>query len=253
MKYSTLSRITYLRKARHRGGHGIHSPFLFHLITAVIENKQQFSEYKILKRLHTKALNLLNPIPDLPFTKNRNDSPLSVSKPRKFYEKMELPRRYLEMIFRLIREFKPSALIHYGPTLGVNSGVMALANYSTPVYQSTNHPSCDLFTQKLLQDSAIHNFCFLPDSSTPPVHPEFILISYPDDPERTRIILQKCLNGSGENDLILIKGIHQSKEMETIWQELISQIRVRVTLDLFEIGIALFRPGLQKEDFILRF
>jgi len=253
MKYRTLRRISYLSKARHRGGHGIHSPFLFHLITSVIENKQQFPEYKIFKRLHKKGLNLLNQIPDLPFTENRNDSPLSANKPRKIYEKLELPRRYHAMIFRLIREFKPSALIHYGPTLGVNSAVMALANSLTPVYQSTNHPSYDLFTQKLLLDSEIANLCFLTDSSWPSIRPEFVLINYPENPEYTRKILTNCFTGYGENDLIIIKGIHQSKEMESIWNELILHNAVHVTLDLFECGIALFRTGLQKENFILRF
>jgi len=253
MKYNILSRLTYLRKARHRGGHGIHSPFLFHLITTVIENKHQFPEYKIFRKLHLKASKLLNQNPDLPSTKNRNDSLLSINSPRKLYKKLELPRRFHEMIFRLIREFKPSVLIHYGPTLGINSGMMALANSSTPVYQSTEDLSFDLFTLELLRDSPITNLCFLPKGSILPLRPEFILINYPDNPEYTRNILNICLDRYSENDLIIIKGIHQSKEMETIWLDLISQIGVRVTLDLFEIGIALFRPGLQKENFILRF
>jgi len=223
------------------------------LITTVIENKQQFPEYKSFRKLHLKASKLLNQTPDLPSSKNSTDSPLSINNARKLYKKLELPRPYLEIIFCLIREFKPTALVHYGPTLGINSGMMALANSSTPVYQITEDLSYDLFTEKLLQDSPIPNLCFLPEGSLLPLRPEFVLINYPENPEYIRNILSKCLDGYNGNDLIIIRGIHQSKEMETIWLDLVSQISVRVTLDLFEIGIALFRPGLQKENFILRF
>jgi len=253
MKYSILSRIKYLSKAQHRGGHGIHSPFLFHLITTVIENKQQNAEYKIINKLHTNSLNLLNQRQDLPFNQNSGDAINITDHPRKLSKKLELPRRFHEMIFRLIREFKPAAIIHYGPTIGINSGVMALANPLTPVYQITEHHIYDLLAQELLMDPAFTNLCFLPQNSQQPVRPEFVLINYPDNPERTRNVLQRCIHETGENDLIIIKGIHHSKEMETIWNEMTLQESVRVTLDLYEIGMVLFRRGLQKENFILRF
>ena len=48
MKYCTRKWIAYLFTARHREGHGIHSPFLFRLITEVIENKGNFSAWPML-------------------------------------------------------------------------------------------------------------------------------------------------------------------------------------------------------------
>ena len=253
MKYSILSRIKYLSKAQHRGGHGIHSPFLFHLITTVIENKQQNAEYKIINKLHTNSLNLLNQRQDLPFNQNSGEAINITDHPRKLSKKLELPRRFHEMIFRLIREFKPAAIIHYGPTIGINSGVMALANPLTPVYQITEDHIYDLLAQDLLMDPGLTNLCFLPQDSVPPVRPEFVMINYPENPERNKILLQRCIHENGENDLIIIKGIHHSKEMEEIWKEMTLHTSVRVTLDLFETGIVLFRRGLQKENFILRF
>jgi hypothetical protein len=52
---------------------------------------------------------------------------------------------------------------------------------------------------------------------------------------------------------VIIRGIHESNRMESIWKDLIKNSRVRVSLDLFEIGIAIFSEKLQKEDFVLKF
>jgi hypothetical protein len=52
---------------------------------------------------------------------------------------------------------------------------------------------------------------------------------------------------------VIIIGIHESKEMEMIWQDFIENRKISVSLDLFEIGIGIINKRLQKEDFVLRF
>lgn len=253
MKFRTLSRLIYLKTARHRRGHGIHSPYLFRLITTVIEDRRRLPEYKIFKELNYNALLLLDHFSVSSFTNVYQYFNLATSKTRKLYKKVELPLRYMKVVFRLISDFKPSGLINYGPALGVNLAAMAMANNYSTVYQIVDDPEYTLFTAELLKDSAINNIYFLSENSIPPIHPEFIMINYPNNPDQSRNIVQRCLSRHEDNDLLIIRGIHESKEMETIWQEMIGSNCVRVSLDLFEIGIVLFRKGLQKENFILKF
>jgi len=242
-----------LKKARHRRGHGIHSPFLFHLITTVVENRRSLPEYKILKDLKDKVLNLLNEYSDQSFAAIYNQFNLPLSNHRRFYRKVELPLRYGKVVFRLIREFKPSSVINYGPTFGANLALMAMASDDRIVYQLINNPVNELVSSELLKDLAITNVRFFLDNSAPSINPEFIMINYADNPDLSRSLVQKKLEMHGDDDVLIIRGIHESKEMEAIWREMIASESVRVSLDLFEIGIALFRTGLQKENFIQRF
>lgn len=253
MKFRTISRLLYLKKARHRRGHGIHSPFLFNLITTVIENKKRVPEYKIFRQLKFDASQILEKYSDQSPYINFPYIYSSLTKPQKLYKRIELQLRYGKVVFRLIREFKPSSVIHYGPALGVNLSVMALANQMIPVYQVIESVEYHHFTQETLKDSSLSNIHYLNENDQPAVHPELIMINYPYAPQMTQRIIQNSLEHKGLNDVIIIRGIHESKEMEAIWQELIANKSVRVSLDLFEIGIALFRAGLQKENFIHRF
>lgn len=252
MKFRTISRLIYLKRARHRRGHGIHSPFLFRLITEVVESRKRLPEYTIFKGLKNKVLNLLDDFQNPLLTEIYHQLNLHPSKPRKLYKKVELPLRYGKVVFRLIRYFKPSTIINYGPTFGVNLAVMALANNDSIIYQSISDPAYKLISKELIKDSAISNIQFVTENSVPEANPEFIMINYSDNPILSRSVVQKYLRMHGDDRVLIIRGIHESQEMETIWQEMIVNESVRVSLDLFEIGIALFRKGLQKENFILK-
>lgn len=242
-----------MKRARHRRGHGIHSPFLFRLITEVVENRTRLPEYRIFKSLKDNVLNLLDDYSEPSLSTVYHQFNLPPSNPHRLYRKVELPLRYGKVVFRLIREFKPSSAINYGPALGANLAVMAMANNDGTVYQLINDQTYELVSKELLKVLAISNVRFFYEDAAPSVNPEFIMINYPGNPDKSRNVVQKCLGLHGEDDVLIIRGIHESKAMESIWQEVISIESVRVSLDLFEIGILLFRKGLQKENFIQRF
>lgn len=253
MKFRTISRIVYLKRARHRRGHGIHSPFLFHLITTVLENKRSLPEYEILKDLKNKALYFLSEFSDQSLSTVYHQFNLPSSNPRRLYRKVELPLRYGKVVFRLIREFKPLSVINYGPTFGTNLALMAMANSDNYIYQVISDSSYGIVCKELFNDPVISNIKFVPENSAPEVNPEFIVINYSNNPGQAQIVAQKYISSHGSDDVLIIKGIHESEEMEAIWQEFIENDQVHVTLDLFEIGIALFRNGLQKENFVLKY
>ncbi len=253
MKFRTISRLIYLRRARHRGGHGIHSPFLFRLITAVIEDKQQYPEYQRHKDKRIQTLRMLTTCTDPSLSIIYNRFNINSSKPKKLLKKTEFPARFTKLIFRLIREFKPASVFHYGPSLGVNLSLIALATRDIPVSLICNDPEYNLLTENLRKDPQYSNIVSINESQEPSIPAPFTIINYPHDPQNSRKMIQKCIAQPCSDGILIIRGIHESKEMYNLWKELIANIIVRVSIDQFEIGIAMFRKGLQKEDFIHRF
>ena len=249
MNFRTQSRLNYLVKARHRGGHGIHSPFLFHLITTVIEDRKSIPAYKNYKDFKNNALRLLSNLSKESLAKMCNEFNLRASSRRNLYKKAELSFRYGKLVFRLINSFKPSSISIYGPSLGVNLAVIASLDDQIPIYQTTiNHPFCD----ELLKDSALTNVYYEKEFSGPLVYSEFIIINYRCHPLRCQEVVNQILSTNEKICTLIIIGIHESKEIELIWQELIESRRISVSLDLFEIGIGIINKRLQKEDFVLR-
>ncbi len=253
MKFRTISRINYIKRARHRRGFGIHSPFLFRLITTVVEGKRNNPEYKNFKQLKKEAIDLLKGtmVPELESLFLQYN--LSVSKSGNLYRKIELPLRYSKAVFRLIQYFQPENIFYFGPTLGVNLLIASQANPKSTVYHIDEDTKFQSFASELITKYNELSIKYLCEDPPPLVKAEFCFVNCPFDPVLSGKIVHKRINEHGIDDVLIIRGIHESKEMEDCWLGLTASTEVRVTLDLFEIGIALFRKGLQKENFTLRF
>jgi len=54
--------------------------------------------------------------------------------------------------------------------------------------------------------------------------------------------------------ILIFEGIHNSKEMEASWEAIKMHNEVKLTIDLYKLGIVFFRQEqLEKENFIIRF
>jgi hypothetical protein len=253
MKFRIARKLYYLKKARHRHGHGIHSPFLFCLITNVIENYKHLLAYNILRDQHERLSNLVKNNKAQPGIQTFSDSILKCSGRKSLFKAVELPLRYGRLLFRLINEFKPNNISCYGPSFGMNFLYLALPDDRIHVscYQSENclHQICN----ETLKDAGIKNVEYPDNQDMEDESSEFVFINLPYLPDEIDKLVKAQLVSSCENNVLIIRGIHDSERMELIWNELIKNKRVRVSLDLFEIGIILCLKKLQKEHFVLRF
>jgi len=253
MKFRLPRKIKYLRKARHWHGFGIHSPFLFHLVTEVIEDKKRYPVYRIIQSSKKQITNRVKEINyDQEITYNGIPLQSLIGK-KKPFKSVELGYRYGKLMLRLVREFKPSSVFYHGPTFGLNLLYLALADENIPVNTHTTDPVMNQLCKEAIENIPVNNVNLEFEETTPSCVQEFVFInlSFLPGEARNKILLKLKLGG--DDDVMIIRGIHKSGEMETLWQEVIKEKKVRVSLDLYEIGILLFRKKLQKQHFILRF
>ena len=71
--------------------------------------------------------------------------------------------------------------------------------------------------------------------------------------ESTLEYFQKCLPKAHSKTIFIFDDIHWSKGMERAWVEIKQHEKIRVDIDLFQMGIALFNQDLQKESYIVKF
>ena len=109
MNFRNKKLIQYWLHARYRKGHNIHSPFLFRLITTVIENDGFFSAYSSIEKAAQICLEK--------GTNMHND----------------LNEKFGKLIFRLVNEFRPEKIIYVGKSNGFNIACLALADSRIPV------------------------------------------------------------------------------------------------------------------------
>jgi len=253
MKFRTCQHIDYFKNARHKGGHGIHSPFLFHLITTVIEDKKQYPENKMYGFLKNEALHLLLQHDDADWLLIYKFFGLSPQRPKKLLNRIEISYKYCKLICRLIRYFKPTEIVYCGLSLGVNSSMLAMVQGENSVLQINIPDLYRSFYNHMVRKVNVPENHYLSDNFVLSSVGAVVVINLPYQHEKSREFFNQCIDAEVHPEVLIIKGIHESREMNLLWLEIVSDQKVRVTLDLFDIGIVLFRDGLQKENFVLRF
>ena len=56
-----------------------------------------------------------------------------------------------------------------------------------------------------------------------------------------------------DDSFIIFDDINWSEEMKEAWKEIIKHPSVRISIDVYMMGIVFFNPGFSKEDFKIRY
>ena len=244
MNYHLIKRISYFFEARHSKGHGIHSPFLFRLITQVVENDGYFSAYPLLKAAGENVLNMLR-ILDVEHFKQKECGKNELKRCHR------LPSRYDRLLLRLVSDFRPREIAFYGNTFGVTLLALALADSRINVEAQVENDHFRSFCRRLAEIYEVGNITITETGKTGPA--DFVVIQNPLDPERCYRILKAIFSPPDFQGIVVVCGIHTSHAMESVWAGYKSNPAVRVSLDMFEIGLFICQEALQKEEFVLRF
>lgn len=233
-----------------RKGHGIHSPFMFNLITNEVENPFQFSAFNLLKdnleslyrskeAIHIEAWGKYFGLPQGIYTKG------------KIAQRTELNQNSGELIFRIINRFKCRNIIHYGPTLGSNLLYLTLADSRIQLNIIGQASECVTSVDELLCKSSpsspinADKFAFSDNYLT-----DLVLINFPESVDKTQEALETVRPHLKEGAIVVIRGINANTEIASWWKTLKKQQTTGVTLDLNIIGLLFLRSDLQNQHFI---
>jgi hypothetical protein len=210
-------------KLRHRRGHGIHSPFVYRLITHVIEEKRPYYAYQDIR-----------------------DYLLLFSKIRKNLTKSN------RLSFRLVNYFGAKNILEIGAGYGINTLCLtAPASQINGQCVELSPKKCEIARELYLnwpRPITIHNN--LPELNE---KQDCICLDLSHYSANLESMESYLLNNVGDHSFIIIKGIRTSRRNYVLWKSLVENEQVRVSLDLFHEGILFFIPKLYKKHYRISF
>ena len=253
-----LDYLLHVLKANSR--HGVHSPFVYRLVDTVIYDfspkEYQIPLEELRVKLKTDSRNLM--IEDL-----GAGSMLKRSHERKVSDLARnalKPKRVAALIARLAAEFRPSSIIELGTCLGSTSLYLAKASPASRLItvegcRQTAGVARENFSRfRVPIDLRVGNF----DEVFPQILEElpevdFLFIDGNHTREATLRYFEMALAKSHPETILIFDDIYWSEGMKEAWRTIKSHPKVRVTVDLFYIGLVFFKSGQEKEDFRIRF
>jgi predicted O-methyltransferase YrrM len=241
--------------------HGVHSPFVFDLVTNVIYNKVDFYVYKEIEAVRT---HLLESEKTIEFEDLGAGSHKSKNRKRTIEEILKYsvkPKKYSQLLFRLVNHFQPAKILELGTSLGITTSYLAKANEKATVISIEGSKEIAAIATKNLSqldvknvEQLIGNFDeLLPSVLNKIENLDFIFFDGNHQKEATLNYFNQCLAKANENSVFVFDDIYWSSGMKQAWQEIKNNKNVTVTIDLFFMGIVFFRTEQVKQHFIIKY
>ena len=256
MWYLIQSYIKFLKKSTNQ--HGVHSPFIFNLITQCFYDKTKYEDYTILNSYRTKLYNNKETISITDFGAG---SRVFKSNQRVISEIAKTagihPKR-AQLLYRITHYLKSKNNLELGTSLGMATSALSLGSKNGTTTTIEGCPKTAQVAQQHFLDFDLKNINLKVgpfETELDNIKNQTFDIIYIDGNHQKEATLDyfEKLQGSIHNDsLMIFDDIHWSESMTEAWESIKNHQSVTVTIDTFFWGFVFFRKEQEKEHFTIR-
>ena len=252
------SYLNFLYKSKNE--HGVHSPFVFDLVTKCFYDKTKYPEYGILKKYRKS---LLDDSDSIEVTDFGSGSKIFKSNKRKVAQIAKvagISTKRAELLFRIVRYFKPNEILEIGTSLGLATSAIALGNINSKIRSLEGCQSTIAIAKGQTQLQNLNNIDFvntkfedyLINFQWNKEHLDLIYFDGNHSKKATLDYFEFLLPTITNNSVWIFDDIHWNTEMEQAWESIKNHPKVTATIDTFQWGIVFFRAEQAKENFVIR-
>ncbi|RBA28805.1 O-methyltransferase [Flavobacterium tibetense] len=260
---------SYLKFLLHsKNEHGVHSPFVFDLVTKCFYDNTKYPEFEALKSYRKSLLENKNTIEVTDFGAGSRVFKSNTREISKIAQTAGITPKNAELLFRIVHYFQPKNILEIGTSLGLTTSALSLGNSNAKIITLEGCPNTMATAKEMFQ---VSSFKF-PNNIVEFVNTEFNLffenlkletlnskpqifdLIYFDGNHSKKATLEyfEALLQTISNDSVWIfDDIHWSADMEEAWEIIKNHPKVSVTIDTFQWGIVFFRIEQEKEHFII--
>ena len=256
-----LNYFVYLLTAKGIKGHGIHSPFLFKLVTAVFNDKRYYKEFQIIDQARSLYFSNHAKIVQEDFGAGSKFSMTAEKKICDIARKASTQPKYGELLFKLVRFYQPKNIVEFGTSLGLGTLYLAMAAPKSEIISIEGSEELSLKARQMLKSLGINHvrvingeFRMLAESGEVFDEPvDFVYFDGCHTKEMTLYLFEKMVLKAGESAVFVFDDIRWSAGMEEAWRQIIADERVALSIDLFQVGIVVFKKGISKQHIALKY
>ncbi|MDN3725264.1 class I SAM-dependent methyltransferase [Aequorivita sp. SDUM287046] len=255
MIHQSKSFIKFLRLSKNK--HGIHSPFVYNLVTKCFNDKKKYPEYEILKK-HRQALR--KDISMIEMKDFGQGSRVFKGNPRKVSAVIKnagMKKKRQKLLFRLSKYFECENILELGTSLGLGTVALSISNEFAAINTVEGCPNTlqkaqDYFEKFNFHNIEIHQKLFKEFIESSSDNFDLIFIDGDHNGERTLGYFKSLLKNVHNDSVIIFDDIYWSKDMTEAWQKIIANEKVTVSIDTFQWGMVFFRKEQTKQHFVIR-
>lgn len=253
------SYLGHLVRARNR--HGVHSPFVYDLITHVLRPRTDLPEFTTIEALREDLLISEQTIRVNDLGAGSRVFGNSVRTVADMAKTALKPAGQAQMLFRLARYFDSRQVLELGTSFGITTLYLALGAESGAVHTIEGCPQTFRIAQHHFDQLEQRNITATLGSFRSKLHEtlqrmgavDLAFIDGHHAKEPTLEYFEQILRFAHNGSVFVFDDIHWSRGMEQAWEVVKEHPQVTVSIDLYDVGLVFLRTEQAKEHFTLRY
>ena len=281
--FRIFSRAFHALTARNTLGHGVHSPYLYNMVRFVIYDDNRYYCWDAVEKERRRLLRATKTLSVTDYGTGSSFGSAGSAALRRVCDIARtslMPPRDAHLLFRLVNMLRPPLVLELGTSLGITTALLAaaaakgrvvsfegstaLADEARQVWKHLGIANAEVITGNI--DSTLEQFLQpSPQSPNSPVQQfnnstiqqspnliDFALLDANHTEEATLRYFGLLAAHAGPKSIFVLDDIRYSRSMYRAWKQIRRHPRVTSTIDLGDMGIALFDPDYLPRHYKMR-
>lgn len=237
--------------------HGVHSPFVYQLVTLCFYDKKKYSSYPILKKFRQEILNDQQSIQVKDLGAGSQVFHEDKRKVAAIAKNAGTTLKRSKFLNRLTHYFQMNTAVELGTSVGIGAASIA-CNNPVKLYTIEGCPQTAAVAKAYFQKHQLNNIQVAIGDFTeqiPNIPFQKIDLAFIDghhSKEATLEYFEALLPLIHNETVFIFDDIYWSSGMQEAWEEIKKHPKVRVSIDTFFWGLVFFRKEQEKEHFKIR-
>lgn len=238
--------------------HGVHSPFVYNLVTKCFYDTQNYSTYTSIKKYRNQLINNKQIVTIQDFGSGSKKFKNEFRKVSAVAQTSGSTLKKAYFLHRLGLYFKPKTILELGTSLGIGTIALAIGNKTAKLTTIEGSKELAILSRKYLKDFNINNVEVINNTFTEVIPDlkqqswDFIFIDGHHDQTATINYFEILLASTHNDTVIIFDDIYWSEGMTAAWNSIKNHPNITVSIDVFYFGIVFLRRELTKEHFYIR-
>lgn len=240
--------------------HGVHSPFVYSLVTKCFYDKKNYPEYSILKSFRKSLLENKNTIEVTDFGAGSRVFKSNTRAINKIAKNAGISSKRAELLFRITNYFEPNKILEIGTSLGLATSALSTGSKNAKITTLEGCPNTMAIAKNQCQLQNLNNIeyintefsSYLSNCQLKTENYQLIYFDGTHSKQATLNYFELLLPTITNDSVWIFDDIHWSSGMEEAWEIIKNHPKVTVTIDTFQWGMIFFRTEQKKEHFVIR-
>ncbi|MBU2950021.1 class I SAM-dependent methyltransferase [Tamlana agarivorans] len=256
MLYQATQYFKFLLKSTNQ--HGVHSPFVYNLVTKCFYDRSRHEAYKALKNYKKNLLQNNGSIKVTDLGAGSHTMKQQERLVSQMAKNAGTTLKRAKLLYRISAYLKPQNILELGTSLGIATQALSLGNPKSHISTIEGCSNISEFSKGCFKGENLHNIESIQGDFSAEIEKRtsntYDLIFFDGNHQKasTLYYFETLLETATNDSVFIFDDIYWSEGMTEAWETIKEHPKVTVSIDTFFWGLVFFRKEQVKEHFVIR-